>query len=230
MAVLRSLIKVSVVVLGAGLVLSGCSTTKLGAAAIVGSQRITVATLDTEVTDLSVAAKQYPGTVNLTATQETQQTLTWLIRFQINEELARQAGITISQAQAQTALNTIYAQAKSAAESEGVTNVTLTLIMAANGIPPNMSAELGRYQAIENEFVKQANGGTIPTATAAQSAVTAKLQRAQCTAAKSLKIQINPQFGQLNYSSYQIVAAPSTVVRTQGPAKAPSTAGLTPAC
>jgi hypothetical protein len=230
MAVLRSLIKVSVVVLGAGLVLSGCSTTKLGAAAIVGSQRITVATLDTEVTDLSVAAKQYPGTVNLTATQETQQTLTWLIRFQINEELARQAGLTISQAQAQTALNTIYAQAKSAAESEGVTNVTLTLIMAANGIPPNMSAELGRYQAIETQYIEQLNGGKIPTATAAQTATTAKLTRAQCVAAKNLKIEVNPQFGRFSYTEYEIVSASGTVSRAEGPAKAASLAGLTPAC
>ena len=230
MAVLRSLIKVSVVVLGAGLVLSGCSTTKLGAAAIVGNQRITVATLDTEVTDLSVAAKQYPGTVNLTATQETQQTLTWLIRFQINEQLARQAGITISQAQAQTALSTIYAQAKSAAESEGVTNVTLALIMAANGIPPNMSAELGRYQAIETQYIEQINGGKIPTATAAQTATTAKLVRAQCVAAKNLKIEINPQYGRLNYTQYSVVSAASTVSRAQGPAKAASLAGLTPAC
>jgi hypothetical protein len=230
MAVLRSLIKVSVVVLGAGLVLSGCSTTKLGAAAIVGNQRITVATLDTEVTDLSQAAKLYPGTVNLTATQETQQTLTWLIRFQINEQLARQAGITISQAQAQTALSTIYAQAKSAAQSEGVTNVTLTLIMAANGIPPNMSAELGRYQAIETQYIEQINGGKIPTATAAQTATTAKLTRAQCVAAKNLKIEVNPQFGRFNYTEYEIVSASGTVSRAEGPAKAVSLAGLTPAC
>ena len=68
----------------------------MGAAAIVGNQRITIATLDTEVTNLSQAAKQYPGVVNLTPAQATQDTLTWLIRFQINEELARQAGITVS--------------------------------------------------------------------------------------------------------------------------------------
>jgi hypothetical protein len=228
--VLRRLIKVSAVVIGAGLVLTGCGSVKWGSAAIVGNQRITIATLDTEVTNLSQAVKLYPGVVPLNATQQTQETLSWLVRFQINEQLARQAGITISAAQAQAALAQIYSAAKSEAESEGISNVTLKLILAANGIPPNRSAELGRYQAIENEFVEQANGGTIPTATAAQSAVTAKLQRAQCTAAKSLKIQINPQFGQLNYSSYQIVAAPSAVVRTQGPAKAPSTAGLTPAC
>ena len=129
----------------------------------MGNQRITIATLGTEVTNLSQAAKQYPGVVNLTATEETQATLTWLIRYQINDELARQAGITVSTAQAEAALAQAYATAKSAAEQQGLTNVTPTLILAASGIPPNTSAELGRYEAIANQYLKIANGGTTPT-------------------------------------------------------------------
>ncbi|MGH8921978.1 MAG: hypothetical protein ACRD0H_27155, partial [Actinomycetes bacterium] len=122
---LRRLVKVSAVVLGAGLLVTGCGSVKMGAAAITGDQRITIATLATEVTNLSQAAKLYPGTVQLSQLQETQQTLSWLIRFQINEELARQAGITVSTAQAQAALAQIYATAKAQAESQGLSNVTL---------------------------------------------------------------------------------------------------------
>jgi hypothetical protein len=228
--VFRRLIAASAAVLGVGLAATGCSPVKMGAAAIVGNQRITIATLDTEVTNLSQTAKLYPGTVQLSATQETQETLSWLVRFRINEELARADGITVSTAQAQTALAEIYAESKSEAESEGLTDVTLNLILAANGIPPNLSAELGRYQAIETQFVEQANGGKIPTATSAQTATTAKLERAQCVAAKTLNIEINPQFGRLNYSQYQVVSAPSTVSRAEGKASAASTSGLTPAC
>jgi len=131
--VLRRLIAVSAAVLGVGLVVTGCSSVKFGAAAIVGNQRITLATLDTEVTNLSQTAKLYPGTVTLSPTQEIQQTLSWLVRFQINEQLARTEGITISTGQAQTALAQIYAASKSQAESEGLSNVTLNLILAANG-------------------------------------------------------------------------------------------------
>jgi len=228
--VLRRLIAVSAAVLGVGLVVTGCSSVKFGAAAIVGNQRITLATLDTEVTNLSQTAKLYPGTVTLSPTQEIQQTLSWLVRFQINEQLARTEGITISTGQAQTALAQIYAASKSQAESEGLSNVTLNLILAANGIPPNLATEVGRYQAIETQFVEQVNGGKIPTATAAQTATTAKLERAQCEAAKTLQIQINPQFGRLNYSQYAVVSAPSTVSRAEGKATAASTSGLTPAC
>jgi hypothetical protein len=141
--VLRRLVAVSAAVLGVGLVVTACSPVKMGAAAIVGNHRITIATLDTEVTNLSRTAKLYPGTVQLSAATQTQDTLSWLVRFQINEQLARSQGISISTAQAQTALAQIYAASKSQAESDGLSNVTLNLILAANGIPPNRPRSAG---------------------------------------------------------------------------------------
>ena len=135
----RRLVSVSAVILGAGLVVTACSPVKLGSAAIVGNERITIATLDTEVTNLSQTVKLYPGTVQLSQEQQTQQTLTWLIRFEINDELARQAGITVSTAEAQKALDEIYSAAKASAQAQGIKNVTLDLILVANGIPPNLA-------------------------------------------------------------------------------------------
>ena len=163
-SVFRRLVKVSAVVMGAGLVVTACSPVKVGSAAIVGNQRITIATLDTEVTNLSQAVARYKSTVQLSQAQQTQQTLTWLIRFKVNDELARQAGITVSNAQAEKALAEIYAAAKSSAQAQGISNVTLDLILAANGIPPNLANEVGRYQAIDDQFVRQANGGQRPPA------------------------------------------------------------------
>jgi hypothetical protein len=230
MAVLRRLIKVSALVLGAGLVVAGCSPVKMGAAAVVGNQRITVANLDTEVTNLARYAKLYPGTVQLTPVQETQQTLTWLIRFKINEELAEQAGITVSTAQAQKAWNEIFNQAKANAQAQGITNVTDNLILAANGIPPNLKDEVGRYQSIDDQFALRANGGQAPTTQDAQNAVTGKLNKARCVAAKQLKIQVNPQYGRLDYSQYAIVTSIPTVTRTAGPTPTALPSGLAPAC
>jgi hypothetical protein len=228
--VLRRLIAVSAAVVGVGLVATGCSPVKFGAAATVGSQRITLATLDTEVTNLSQHVKQYHNPSSLTAAQQTQDTLSWLIRFQINEQLARAQGITVSAAQAQTALAQIDAEAKSELASEGVSNASLNFILSYIGIPPDLATEVGRYQAIDTQYIEQVNGGKVPTATAAQTATTAKLTRAQCLAAKSLQIHVNPQFGRLNYTQVQVVSVPATVVRAEGPAKTASTAGLTPAC
>jgi hypothetical protein len=211
-------------------VATGCSPVKFGAAATVGSHRITLAALNDEVTNLSRNVQLYHNPSSLTAAQQTQDTLTWLIRFQINEQLARVQGITVSTAQAQTALAQIDAEAKSELASEGVSNASLDFILSYIGIPPNLASEVGRYQAIDTQYIKQVNGGQVPTASAAQTATTAKLTRAQCLAAKSLQIKVNPQFGQLNYTQYQVVSVPATVARAEGPAKKASTAGLTPAC
>jgi hypothetical protein len=230
--VLRRLIKASAIVIGVGLAVAACSSpVKMGAAAIVGNERITIATLDTEVTNLSQAAARYPGAVNLTASQRTQATLTWLIRYQIFEEMARQAGITVSTAQAEEALQQAVKMAVSAAEQQGLTNVTQNLILAASGIPPNTSDELGRYEAIATQYVTIANGGTPPAAgSAAQTAAGNKLNQAECQAAKALNISVNPQFGQLDYNGYQVVAAPVTVTRTQGPVTSASPVATAPAC
>ena len=229
---LRRLIKASAIVIGAGLMVTGCSSVKMGSAAVMTSQRITIATLNNQVTNLNETAKRYPAIVTLSATQATQQTLTWLIRYQINDELARQNGITITTAQAEAALAEIYASAKASAESQGLTNVSLDLILAANGIPPDTSAELGRYQAIQTQYVKNVSGGTIPTSTAGQAAAGAKLGQAQCQAAKALDILVNPQFGRMDYSQapYQVVSAPSTVAGSPGPAPTASPSGTAPAC
>jgi hypothetical protein len=229
--VLRRLVKASAIVIGVGLV-TGCAVTpvKLGSAAIVGNDRITISTLGTEATNLSQAAKQYPGVVTLTQAQVTQATLTWLIRYQINEEVARQAGITITPAQAEAALQAAYASAKATAEQQGLTNATLDLILAISGIPPNTSAELGRYEAIANEYLKIANGGTAPTSSSAQTAAVNKLNQAECQAAKSLNIQVNPQFGQLDYSQYQVVSVPNPVARPAGPTTSASPIATAPAC
>jgi hypothetical protein len=232
--VLRRLLTASAIVIGVGLVVTGCAVTplKMGAAAVVGDQRISIATLDTEVTNLSQAAAQYPAQVNLNASQRTQATLTWLIRYMITEELARQQGITVSAAQGQNALNQAVTRAESSAAQQGLANATQTLILAASGIPPNTSAELGRYEAISGQYLTIANGGTFPAAgSAAATAAGTKLNQAECQAAKALNIQVNPQFGALDFTQYQIVNAPVTVTRAQGPVKAASSSPATaPAC
>ena len=232
---LRRLIKASAIVAGVAafcLAAAACSPVKLGAAAIVGNQRITIATLDTEVTNLTQAAAKYPTQVNLNASQRTQATLTWLIRYQITEELARQQGITISAAQGQNALNQAVKGAIASAAQQGLTNATQTLILAASGIPPDTSDELGRYEAISNQYLTMANGGTLPASGSAAATTAAnKLNHAECLAAKALNIQVNPQFGALDYTQYQIVDGPATVTRAQGPVKAPSSPPATaPAC
>ena len=222
-----------VLALVAGLAVAGCSPVKMGAAAIVGSQRITLASLDTEASKLSAGLGKYPGVVTLSQQQVTQQTLSWLIRFQINEQVARQHGITVSAAQAQAALNLIISDAKPQAQQAGIANPTQDLILVANGIAPDLAIELGRFQAIETQYLTQANGGTPPSSTSAQaSQLDAQFTHDYCLAARSLNIKVNPQFGRMNYATfpYSVVPAADTVSRPSGSGQAASLAGLTPAC
>ena len=232
MTVLRRLVTAPAIVIGVGLMATGCAVTplKMGSAAIVGDERISVATLGSQVTNLSSAVSQYPGVISLSPAQQTQATLTWLIRYQINDEIARQAGITVTAAQSQAALTAAYASAASSAEQQGVTNVTPTLILAGSGVPPDTSAQLGRYEAIANQYVKMANGGKAPASSAAQTAAEAKLASAECQAAKALNISVNPQYGQLDYSQYEVVSVPNPVARSAGPTASASPVATAPAC
>ena len=231
MAVLRRFVAAIAVTVGAGLAVAGCAPVKMGAAAIVGDQRVTIANLDTESGRLASAVKSYPGVLSLSQQQVTQQTLAWLIRFQINEQFARDNGITVSPGEASSALHDIYTSGQAQAAQSGISNASQELVLAAYGIAPDLGTELGRYQAIENAYLTQLNGGTMPTSnTAGVNAEVAKFQHAQCLVAKSLNIRVNPQFGRMDYSTYGVVTAADTVSRPSGPVQPASLTGMAPAC
>ena len=213
---------------GACAVLAACAPAKAGSAAIVGDQRITVSSLDTQVSYLQEAAAPYAGQVQLTAAEMPNAVLSWLIRFAIQDQLSATAGVSVTQAQVQAGIASINSQAASAASQEGLNSAQAALVNA--GISPQLLPALGRYQAQEIAYAEKVNGGKLPSTTAENNTVTAALTKAQCTAAKSLSIQVSPQFGRLDYSQYTVVAAPDTLSRLPGIPSPASTTGLTPAC
>jgi hypothetical protein len=103
-------------------------------------------------------------------------------------------------------------------------------VLVNAGISPQMLPDLGRYQAQEIAYAEKVNGGKLPTTSAQNNTVTAALTKAQCTAAKSLNVQVNPQFGRLDYSRYLVVAVPGALSRPAGTPSPAATTGLTPAC
>jgi SurA N-terminal domain len=222
------LVGVGVVCFGACGVLAACSPVKAGAAAVVGNHRITVSSLDTQVQDLQTAAKPYGSEVSLTAAQMPNAVLSWLIRFQVQDEASAAAGITVTQAQIDAGTADIHSQAESAASQEGISNPEVVLLSA--GISPQMMPALGQYQAQELAYAQKVNGGKLPTTQAESNTVSAAITKSQCEAAKSLSIQVSPQFGRLDYSQLAVVAAPDTLSRLPGKPTPASTSGLTPAC
>jgi hypothetical protein len=213
---------------GACAVLAACSPVKLGSAAIVGDQRITVSSLDTQVSDLQTAAAPYGSQVQLTTSEMPAAVLGWLIRFAIQDQVTASAGITLTQQQVQAGVASINSQAASAASSNGFSSAEAVLLSA--GVSPQMLTALGQYQAQEIAYAEKVNGGRLPSTTAEDNTVTAALTKAQCTAAKSLNIQVNPQFGRLDYSQYTVVPVADMLSRPAGTPSPASTTGLTPAC
>jgi hypothetical protein len=214
--------------LGACALLAACAPVKMGAAAIVGSQRITTAALDTQVADLQASAKAYGSQVRITSAQMPTAVLSWLVRFSIMDQMAASSGVSVTQAQVQQGVANINSQAASAASTNGYSSGGA--VLAGAGISPQMLTLIGRYQAQEIAYAEKVNGGKLPTTTAQNTTVTAALGKAQCQAAKSLNIQISPQFGRLDYSVYAVVATPDTLSRPAGVPSPASTTGLAPAC
>jgi len=217
-----------VVAVGMCAVLAACSPVKAGSAAIVGDQRITVSSLDTQVTNLQGEAKQYGSQVQLTAAEMPAAVLSWLIRFQIEDQVTAAAGISLSEAEVQAGLASINSPVLQAAQQGGLSNPQAVLVNA--GISSQMLPDLGLFQAQETAFAEQANGGKLPTTTAENNSVSAALTKAQCSAAKSLNIQVSPQFGRLDYSQYTVVPVSDTLSRPAGVPSPADTTGLTPAC
>ena len=228
---LRTPITLTAAALAAALALSACGTVRLGAAAVTNTSRIPSATVSAEVSNLDAAYKAHKAKVQLqfAASQMPQQVLSWLLRFQVREQMAVRNHLTITQADVQQALASASAQAKQS-------GVTLTDLAVANGVPPDQITELGRYVAIQNQLLNRIDGGKLPTASAALQTLGSQFNTYQCRAAKSMEIHVNPQFGQLDYSQVSVVPAPNKLAAaaksaSPSPSASPTSAPqLTPAC
>jgi hypothetical protein len=206
--------------------LSACGPVRMGAAAITGGERLTVTTLSDQVTNLENAYQAGRGTVQLQfpQSQAPQQVLSWLLRFQIRDELAARNHLVVTTGESQRALSML-------ARQTGRKGPAFVQLAVANGLAPDMLPDLGRYQAIQNEELTRLNGGTLPRTQARVQALGAEFGRRECVAAKSLNIQINPQFGQLDYGTFTVIPANSPLSEPTLPAPSPTAKPqLTPAC
>ena len=226
----RTPMKLAAVMLAAGIAVAACGSVKLGAAAITSSQRISTTTLSNQVANLNAAYQANKSKIQLQypASEMPQQVLSWLVRFQIGDAMAVQHGITVTPTQAEQALVAIAASIRSGGSSD-----TLTEVAVSNGLPPDLLDELGRYQAIETQVLDRLDGGKTPSSSSGQQALETQFDKSQCQAAKSLNIQINPQFGSLDYSTFSVVLTPSGLSKTSAPTATASPSPkpvLTPPC
>jgi hypothetical protein len=204
--------------------LSACGPVRMGAAAISGGDRITTTTLSGQVTNLQRAATIGHTQLQFPKAEAPQEVLSWLLRFQIRDELAVRNHVVVTTGESQRALSLL-------AKQTGRTGPAFVQLAVANGLAPDMLPDLGRYEAIQNDMFTRLNGGTLPKTQARVQALSPEFARRECVAAKSLDIQVNPQFGQLDYGTYSVIAANSPLSEPTAPAPSPSTKPvLTPHC
>ena len=206
--------------------LAACGPVKLGSAAITGGQRLTSTTLTDQVTALENAVQAGKGSIQLQfpQSQAPQQVLGWLLRFRIRDELAVRNHVVVTPGESQRALATL-------ARQTGRAGAAFVQLAVANGIAPDMLPELGRYEAIQNDLFIRLNGGTLPRTQAQVQAIAGEFSRRECVAAKSLNIQVNPQFGQLDYATYTVIPAKSPLSAPSIPSPSPTAKPqLTPPC
>ncbi len=190
---LRTAVSVTAAAIAATCALAACGPIQMGSAAILGNERITSTTLSDQVANLQQAYQADKSKIQLQfpLSQAPQEVLAWLVRFRVRDEMATRNHVKVSSGQSERALASIAAQAG----PSGIKNLAV-----ANGLPPDLLPDLGRYEAIQNALVARMDGGKLPKSTAAQQALGAALALRQCRAAKAMNIRINPQFGQLDYS------------------------------
>jgi hypothetical protein len=207
--------------------LSACGPVKMGSAAITGGQRLTVTTLSGQVTDLENAVQAGQGKIQLQfpPSQAPQAVLGWLLRFRIRDELAARNHVAVTAGESQRALAGL-------ARQTGRSGPAFVQLAVANGLAPDMLPELGRYEAIQNDMFIRLNGGTLPRSQARVQVLNVQFSHRECVAAKSLNIQVNPQYGQMNFTPpYSVIPAPSTLSAPTTPAPSPTPKPrLTPAC
>ncbi len=208
---LRIPITVTAAVAGLAL-LTACGPVHMGAAATAGSSGISASTLSSEVHSLDQTIQDSQGRIQpqFPAARTPQVVLSWLVRFRVQDRLAVRRGIkVVTPAQVQTALRQAEAQARQS-------GMTFTALAAANGLPPDLLPAYGRYRAIGTKLVNQLDHHSLPTSQAGLQALSRELGTLSCRAAKSLNVQVNPQFGQFNYTQQTVLPATSALSAPEG--------------
>ena len=165
--------------------------------------------------------------MQLTTAEVPAAVLSWLIRFPIMDQVAAANGISVTEAQSQAGLASLSSVAQQAASQNGLSSTVGAAHRRRLAADVPAARQLG---GAGDGLRLKVNGGKEPTTTAEQNTVTAAITKAQCTAAKSLNIQVSPQFGRLDYTEFTVVPAADTLSRPAGTPTAASTEGLTPAC
>ncbi|MEO3822419.1 hypothetical protein [Actinomadura sp. B10D3] len=199
-------VKAAVAAVLAAVALAGCGgSPKVGTAALVGDDRITVTTLSQTVRDWRTQFRADPAANELRANpadpapqlagdseSDLQDSLTLLINFRVAREVAKQAGVEITGSQVDGAVKALNDQG-------GAGSITL-----ASGLPRAHTRDLARLVATQL-VVMQRFGADLDNrlSPATQQAGRQWNELFQRTA-RSMDIEVNPRYGRYDPAKFEI--------------------------
>lgn len=198
--------------------IAGCGSgpVQMGAAATVGNQRITTSLLSDDVAGLNKAYEANPAVASqlqYKPAQMPQLVLTWLVRFQILDDVAHRKGVQVSPGDSQRGL----AAAGQIFQQQTGQSISSNELALANAVPPGLLSQFGRFEAILSKLTVMYTGGKQPSSQQDQQAesnlVNQRLTADIGSSTKSLNVKINPRFGQLNTSQLTVGPASSKLSR-----------------
>ncbi len=189
-----------------------------GSAALYGNTRVTTSQLASESANLSAAYQTYKAKLGSQLTYQPsdipRQVLSWTLRIAAINALAMSEHISVTTARVQRTEATY-------AHLLAQQNATLPEFAVSLGLPPDMLPQFSRLVAIQDRLEVNLDHGKAPAqGTAAYDKLNATIGHLQCVAAKSLNIQVNPQYGEFDYSSFLVVPLTSEVPSAQSAAAA----------
>ena len=215
-AVFRSAIRSAgaVAALAAFVSLTGCGPILMGAAAILGTERVSTSTLSSDVAALDDVYKANPSLqhdVQYTPAQMPRLVLMWLVRFRVLDDIAQRNGVQVTPAEAQQGV----VQAASQIEQQTGSAITPSQFALFNALPPNLTDQYGRYEATIEKLAVAFTGAKSASSltTAQQQQFAARIGTEVATTTKNLGIKINPQYGQLDATQLVINAPHNSLAR-----------------
>lgn len=165
--------------------LAACgSTAHPGAAAVVGGQRIEVSTLQAQVADVRKAQESSPGSAELikNSGQLNQAKLNGMIFDRILEQAAKNAGVTASRHEIQTAR-------QQAASQSGGEKQFDALLLQQGALTPGQIDDAVRRDVLMSKLAAAVGGDT--TTPEGQQKLLAVLKKTS----KAMHVDVNPRYG-----------------------------------
>jgi hypothetical protein len=189
-----------------------------GSAALYGNTRVTSSQLASESANLRAAYEHYKvrlgSQLSYKPAEIPRQVLSWMLRIGTINKLAASKHVVVTPALVQKTQAT-YARLLSQQ------NATLPEFAVSLGLPPDMLPQFSRLVAIQSKLETRLDHGKPPAqGTPAYDRLNVTISHWQCAAAKSLNIQVNPQYGVFDFNQFVVVPLTSELPSGESAAQA----------